>query len=309
MDLIKHQQALQENIPYLADKMIIDFVNGLDAAKELNNKNLQASGFFARNLSLISGKSQQTQANINDHLMVGLEACQHYFKEVLQSQHGHANTIIEIDRRLEKLQLHTVTVANYVSDFKQQIEQQVNVLHTRLDKLESFNDAREQMDYMLSKLKAEKFSNLCLLGQCYTILDTLYLGDFGLYMRSYPSDSKNDKLLNTLENELIATFKQNCNIGAKEDLHQDDWLCLPNSRQESQALQHALEYQGDWSQHAPHEYPIVFMATQYNGLCEETKPKYKNINLNMIDISRVSKRMIGEMNQRSEYSGYQGFGL
>ncbi len=309
MELAKYKQSIVENTPYLTDKMVIDFVNGLEAAAELNSKTMQSNSFFARNLSLVSGKTQQAQANINDHLIAGLDACQHYFHEIFQSQQGHTHAIVEIHQTLKKTQLQTAELTHYVLDFQQQIEQQVDQVSSRLDKLESYGYAYTQMSNVLSKLKAEKFSKLSLLGQCYTTLDTLYWGDFGLYLRTYSDESKRNELLNTLENELIATFKQNLNIGAKEDLHQDEWLGLPNEREESRALQHALAYQGDWSGQAPNEYPIVFMATQYNDLPDDRKPQYKNLSLNMIDIDRVSKRMIGEMNNRTEYSRLIGFGL
>lgn len=296
-------------MPYLTDKMVIDFVNGLDAASELNNKTMQPNSFFSRNLSLVSGKTQQAQANINDHLIVGLEACQHYFHEIMQSQDSHTHAILDIHQKLKNTQLGVSELTGYVLDFQQQIEQQVCQVSNRLDKLESHSYAYTQMGNVLSKLKAEKFSRLSLLGQCYTTLDTLYWGDFGLYLRTYNDDKKKEELLETLENELIATFKQNLKIGAKEDLHQSEWLSLPNERQETQALQYALAYQGDWSEQAPNEYPIVFMATQYHDLPENKKPEFKNLSLNMIDINRVSKRMIGEMNNRVESSRLTGIGL
>ena len=309
MNLSTYQQSIKENMPYLTDKMVIDFVNGLEAASELNSKTMQPSSFFSRNLSLVSGKTQQAQANINDHLIVGLEACQHYFHEVLQSQDSHTHAILDIHQKLKNTQLGVSKLTGYVLDFQKQVEQQVYQVSNRLDRLESYGYAYTQMGNILSKLKAEKFSRLSLLGQCYTTLDTLYWGDFGLYLRTYTDDKKKDELLETLENELIATFKQNLQIGAKEDLHQSEWLSLPNERQEAQALQHALAYQGDWSGLSPNEYPIVFMATQYHDLPKDKKPEYKNLSLNMIDINRVSKRMIGEMNNRIESSRLTGIGL
>lgn len=309
MNLSMYQQSIKENIPYLTDKMVIDFVNGLDAASELNSKTMQPNSFFSRNLSLVSGKTQQTQVNINNHLIVGLEACQHYFHEIMKSQDSHTHAIIDIHRKLKNTQLHTAELTHYVLNFQQQIEQQVCQVSNRLDKLECYNYAYTQMTNILSKLKAEKFSSLSLLGQFYTTLDTLYWGDFGLYLRTYSDDKKQDELLETLENELIATFKQNLKVGAKEDLHQNEWLSLPDKRRETQALQHALAYQGDWSRWSPNEYPIVFMATQYHDLPEDKKPEYKNLSLKMIDINRVSRRMIGEMNNRIENSRLTRTGL
>lgn len=309
MILSTYQQSIKENVPFLTDKMVIDFVNGLDAAAELNSKTMQSNGFFTRNLSLISGKTPQAQANINEHLITGLNACQHYFHEIMQSQDSHTHAIIEIHQKLKNTQLGVSELTDYVLDFQQQIEQQVCQVSNRLDRLESYGYAYTQMGNILSKLKAEKFSKLSLLGQFYTTLDTLYWGDFGLYLRSYNEDKKRDELLETLENELIATFKHNLKIGAREDLHQSEWLSLPNERQETQALQYALAYQGDWSEKAPDEYPMVFMATQYHDLSEDKKSEYKNLNLNMIDINRVSKRMIGEMNNRIESSRLIGVEL
>lgn len=309
MNLSNYQQPIKENIPYLTDKMVIDFVNGLDAASELNSKTMQSSSFFSRNLSLVSGKTQQAQANINDHLIVGLDACQHYFHEVLQSQDSHTHAILDIYQKLKNTQLGISELTDYVLGFQQQIEQQVSQVSNRLDRLESYGYAYTQMSNVISKLKAEKFSKLSLLGQCYTTLDTLYWGDFGLYLRTYNSDKKKDELLETLENELIATFKQNLQIGAREDLHQSEWLSLPDEHQETQALQHALAYQGDWSGLSPNEYPIVFMATQYHGLPVDRKSEYKNLSLNMIDINRVSKRMISEMNERTENAKPIGLNL
>lgn len=309
INLNLYKQSISENISYLTDKMIVDFVNGLDTAKELNHKAMMPNSFLRRNLSLISGRSQQSQANINDHMIAGLEACQNYFQEVMLSQQGHTHALVDIYQKLKSTQLQAAELTHYVLDFRQQIESTLYSIEGRLDKIESYHNADIQMKFVLSKLKAEKFSKLPLLSQCYVVLDTLYWGDFGLHLRTYHNQDTKRELLSTLENELIATFKQNLNIGAKTDLHINQWLELPNTKEETYALQEALSYQGDWSIDNYEYFPMTFMATQYNQLPSTKQASYKGLTLNMIDISRVTGRMIAEIDNRTERDRLQKVSL
>lgn len=286
-------EKVNQLFPYLKDKMVIDFVNGLDVAKRLNqnNKNVAKQGFIKRNLHIISGKQQMAQNNINDHLITGLEACQAYLQEISHHQQAHAHAIITIDNALKQTQNYTIEIADMVGVLKEQVQDIHHSLSSRLDQIELNQRAAQQMESLLSAWQAEQFIELSPMGQCFLVLDTLKRGDFGLYINSLNRADKNQQL-DTLKNKVVITQRLLLNKGANDDFLKHQWLTPLSTKGNNQYLQDALQFQGDWSWDNPKNYSMAFTATQLPFLPDDEAEKYDSLVLNMIDINRVSDRMV-----------------
>ncbi|MPY07779.1 diguanylate cyclase regulator RdcB family protein [Moraxella catarrhalis] len=292
MQLINHKADIETALPYIKDKMMIDFVNGLDTAKAINTQNHRRaanSGFFARNLFLLSGKAQMTQNNVNDHLLTGLEACRDYFKELSYHNQAHAVAISGLKEALSHTQNNMAEIAHFVADFKELVDDRFQELDSRVFRLELKDRANTQRQAVLKNWEAERLSDLSPMAQCFSVLDSLKWGDFGYYVGTLSNHEK-EQCLDTLMNEMVVIQKNLLGVSAQRDLPKDTWLTAPTTTK-AQALGQAVAYQGDWSWQDPTNYGMVFTATQYPMLDEPEQTKYKNISLPMIDSQRLVRRM------------------
>lgn len=288
---IKDFDKVENNFPYIKDKMVIDFIDGLNVAQRLNQRQHENSqDFIKRNLALLSGKTQMTQANINDHLIVGLEACQAYFKEIINHEQTHACAISRLDDVLKQTQSNVAEIAHFVADLQEQVHEIHHSLSSRIDRLEWANLANKQLEHLLSAWEAEQFAELSPMGQCFLVLDNLKWGDFGFYLKKL-DENKRKQELEILKSKIIIVQKSLLGQNAKDDLSKQAWLTPTISRASSTDMQHALQFQGDWSWKNPQNYAMAFTATQYPMLPENEKQVYHNLVVNMIDIERVSERM------------------
>lgn len=288
---LTHLVQVEKNFPYIRDKMVIDFVNGLDVAQGLNQKQHQTSqSFIKRNLALLSGKTQMAQANINDHMIVGLQACQDYFKEMIYHQQAHAFAISQLDDVLKQTQSNVAEIAHFVADLQEQVHDIHHALSSRIDRLEWSERAGKQVEHLLSAWQAEQFSELSPMGQCFLILDNLKWGDFGFYLKQLNQNDR-QKELETLKSKIMIVQKSLLNKNVHDDLSRQTWLTPTISRASSADMQLALQYQGDWSWKNPSNYAMAFTATQYPMLLEDEQKEYRSLMVDMIDIGRVSERM------------------
>ncbi|MFW2177913.1 MULTISPECIES: diguanylate cyclase regulator RdcB family protein [unclassified Moraxella] len=286
-----HLDKINETFPYLKDKMVIDFVNGLDVANRLNQHQKEVSqSFFKRNFHILNGKTQMAQENINDHVIAGLEACQGYFQEISQHQQAHANAIMTLNTALSQTQNNVAEIAHFVADLQEQVQEINHQLSSRIDRLEWSDRADRQLQNVLSAWEAEQYVELSPMGQCFLVLDTLKWGDFGLFLQQL-NPTEREQELNTLKNKIITIQKSLLHKNATDDFLKKQWLEPTAHRASTQDMQYALQYQGDWSWKNPKHSPMVFTATQLPMLTENVE-EYDDLVIEMIDINRVSQRMM-----------------
>lgn len=300
IDLFKYNNEISHTFPYLKDKMVIEFLsdknilamtNGLSVAQEVSDK--CPTGFVARNLALISGKTQMAQTNINDHLIAGIEACRNYAQELSMHNALHAQSILEINRRVNYLATQVADITDYIVDFKTDINKTTEELRSDIESLKSYNRAQQELDNILARWQAGKFDNLSYMGQTYLILDTLKWGNFGLYINNLTDLTEKDRLLDTLSHQIVSNLKQKMRLeDSRSPIIKQKWLELPSTNDKTLAMQQALQYQGDWTWHNPENYGMAFTATQFNNLTQEEKFNYDGLTMSLLNIDRVSSRML-----------------
>lgn len=288
---IIHHEKINTLFPFIKDKMVIDFVNGLNVAQRLNQHQHEIStNFIQRNISLLSGKTQMAQNNINDHMIAGLQACKAYFDEISQHQQEHANAILQINQTLNQTQQYVAEIADYLVDFKEQVQEMNIELSSRIHRLEWADKADFQLNYLLEAWLAEKYHQLSPIAQCYLVLDNLNRGDYGFFIRQL-DETQRQMRLDTLKNKIINVQKQLLGCNAHDDLLKAKWLTPVTIKADNADLQLALQYQGSWTWENPNEFPVAFTATQVPMLEPAEQQQYNNLMVSMIDINRVSQRM------------------
>lgn len=289
------QDDIYQAFPNIKDKMVIDFVNGLDVAKNINFKSKNSQSFVKRNLDLLSGTSKLRQDEVNDHFISGLEACRSYFLEMSAHVQLHSNAIIQLDSSLQNTRNDVAEIADFVIDFRNEVKTQVNDFTHQVAELYSYNRAMAHMENILSRWAADRLINLSPMGQCFSVLDSLRWGDFGSYMQSDVNLYDKHRLFDTLEHNIIKIQKDILQVDAFTDLPKSKWITLPQDNSLSQTLSEVMRYQGDDSCQNPSSYPMVFTATQISALNKEEQEQYSSLTVRRIDIDRVSKRMAREV--------------
>ena len=282
--------------PNVKDKLIIDFINGLDAAYDLNKRSKASHSFLKRNIELVSGHNKLRQESINDHLIVGLDACHEYFLEMSTHLQQHSYAVIQLKKTLDYTQIKVSEIVDFVTDFKDLVDHKFQVIRSEIDELDTHRKAVSHMENVLSRWTADRFKDLSPMGQCFCALDNLKWGDFGSYLYSSDNYLEKKRLLETLENKIIKIQKDILHIDANTDLSRSEWLEAPESYKPfPNVLTDVMQYQGDDSYQNPERYPLIFTATQLAYLDDNVKDKYSNLTLRRLDINRVSSRLIDEM--------------
>lgn len=293
--VIQFEEEVQQVFPNLKDKLIIDYINGLDAAQDLNKKNKASHGFIKRNIELLSGVNKLRQEAVNDHVIVGLEACHEHLMEMSSHMQQHSYAMIQLKKALNTTQSQISEVVDFICDFKKAVDQQFNVLSEQIDELNSHRKAVSHMDNILSRWCADKFISLSPLGQCFCVLDNLKWGDFGSYLHYSSNETEKNRLLETLENKVIKIQKDILRIDLHTDISRSKWIEAPSESLLADTLSEVLQYQGNQSLDNPSKYPMVFTATQLPFLESSEKDEYSHLTRRRLDIDRVSRRMMNEI--------------
>lgn len=282
-EIIVLSEQTKTIFPYVADKAVIDLVNGLGVAQELNEVQKSRQSWRHRFLDGLSGKTQMRQTHINEHLATGLETCKNLVLELAKDIEKHSIALLTINNKVQNLEGNLAEVIDFsiglkgeLADLKNEFGSQQRILL-----------AEQQMSRLMDKWAAGGLNQLSPIGRCYAVLDALYWGAFGNYVRQ---DKEAQDFLDNLRDKLIIRLQNDLGVDRGRDLIRDEWLRLPENVDAQ--LQEVLAYQGDWCLEQPKDYPTTFVATQWNQLPSQTRIEHQLLPFEMIDIERVTKRLI-----------------
>lgn len=276
--------------PYVADKAVIDLVNGLGAAQELNAVQQSRQSLLHRILDGLSGKTQMRQTHINEHLPTGLETCKNLVLELSKDIEKHSIALLTINSKVNNLESNLAEVIDFsigLRDGLAVLKDELADLKNEFSSQKRILLAEQQMSRLMDKWAAGGLNQLSPIGRCYAVLDALYWGAFGNHVRQ---DKDARDFLENLRDKLIIRLQDDLGVDRERDLIRDEWLRLPENADAQ--LQDVLAYQGDWCLEQPKDYPTTFVATQWNQLPSQARIEHQLVPFSMIDIERVTKRLI-----------------
>lgn len=276
--------------PHTKDKILVDFVNGLEPAKNWNEESKEKTTLLARIWDLSSGKGKMRQDNINDQLLSAWEAAGELISELATDITQHGVALIKIEQALSRTQNKLIFLGEEVLKIEKELLEQLADVRSDLQEITLDQRAQTHMSQITSAWKAGKYAHLSALARCFLAFDTLRWGAFGDRMRQGKAEQAEQKLLEHLENEVIICLKNDFQVSKEEPLTRKDWLALPNPNEDTQAI---LQFQGDFSYRKPTDFAYAFMATQWDLLSEEQRnqEEYKLIPFHIQNIEHVAKRM------------------
>lgn len=291
-------QNHDELFPHTKSKVIIDFINGLDAARDLNAVQQKRSSFIARIFDNLSGQSHARDTNIQDHLIHGLEACHQLINELTASNVLQGRAILDIRKSLQNTQINVANLAEITASEFKRIDNEINNKYTEfkkeIDDIKLLHKAESELNRWLRKWKNGHLQMLSPMARCYTILDALYWGDFGLYWLHGENSSVKCNLYEMLIDELSQRLQADFNSSRDTHIPRADWLKIVDNAQQEKIIE-LLRYQGDWSWNNPKFARLTFMATQWPALDMNEQRAHERNTYQLINIKRVSERMVQEM--------------
>lgn len=275
---------------FLTEKMILDFVNGLSVANDLQDTIKKRSSHRNRFADAVSGKAHLRQAHINDHMLTGLQACEGWLKSLSQNANAHTMAIERVSNSLNKTQQHLATLANVVFDVREQVallNQHTQNLLEQFNTLQIGVEADRQLNYVFSAWRAGELKQYSVLAKCYIVLDNLYWGNFAKVV----SLSEKDEFLKRLRNELVIQLKEELQAEHDEIILRDVWI----ENKMDKSKQELIEYMGDWSLKTSLA-PQTFLATQWATLDVEEmkKPEIYHLPFHIASIDTMVDNMIIE---------------
>lgn len=288
-EVITLNKKTQAIFPYVKDKLLIDLANGTQVVKEQNAiQRQQTSSIWSRVKNGLSGQSAMRQANINEHLNVGLESCQNLLNELSQDVAKHSIALIELESRQQGLSNNIIELIHFSVDLKKELAD----VKSEVTSLKRIMMADLQMNRLMDKWKAGGLNQLSPLGRCYTVLDALYWGAFGQFVRNDINNKDASEFFEHLRDKLIIRLQKDLDVESDRDVIRDEWLRLPENSDPQ--LQNVLSFQGNWCLNGPKDFPITFTATQWPEMTSHNRIQYQNIPFALMDIERVTKRLIAE---------------
>ena len=253
-------------LPFLADKLVVDFANGLHVAQDHIRVQRHSMGFAVRLVDALTGSGAVRQAEINANLANGVESSLKWLGELSESLAQSNYAIVCVNNRLNDLKHDVAKIAHYSADTRQLLNALSVKMAERCDRLEHevaridfVQRVQINIEHVFSKWGAGKYQHFSPANRCYAALEELHWGAFGDFYRSNASEYDKQRFLEIAKNKAIDQVSKDVNVTCVTRLEAHDWLTMPSSPNAAN-LADALSYLGDAANDV--QQPFIYSATQ-----------------------------------------------
>lgn len=204
---IEKIKSLENNHPYISDKLILDLVNGVDVVARNHHETLKNREGFNRFFGALTGNSKKHQDMINENLIEGLNSCASWFLD-------HDKKLSSLDKRITGVVKNILThfsnikecnkeLENSLKRFKESSINRFEKIEKEIKHLKIHTIIDKEITSLEANTKYEIFENMSL--KIFLFMDNLFSGELGLL-----DMTKDD--INYLKNKLfILMEKRNIN--------------------------------------------------------------------------------------------------
>lgn len=219
---------LLEGYPYLAERAIVNFVNGFDVRRDLGSekKKLAESGIFSRLLDSVSGKKDARQVMIDQSTEDALIFIKDYIVKNEDRWTENNGFLSEVADGVRQLSGKLQQVDGIVSDIQQTllvVDKRLMSVEGKLDGQQLFNEAQVEMRHALSIFAQDDV--LTAEQGLWFLLNRLKYGSFGVWLKANNNSEQNKQVmtvLSTLRNDCLKIFNDRTRRGAAELIARDD---------------------------------------------------------------------------------------
>jgi len=253
-------------LPILADKFVVDFVNGIHVANDHIRVQKQRTGFVSRLADGLTGSGASRQTEINANLANGVESSLKWLGELSESLAQSNYAIACVNNRLNTLKHDVAKIAHYSADTRQllnalsvQVAERCGRLEHEVARIGMVQSVQLNLEHVFSKWGAGKYQHFSFANRCYAALEELHWGAFGDFYRSHASADDKQRFLEIAKNKAIDQLTKDVNAACTTRLEAQDWLAMPSSPNAATFMD-ALSYLGDAATDV--QQPFIYSATQ-----------------------------------------------
>ena len=171
--------------PQLTEKVVIDFVNGLEVVGD-HLRCRSTRSFVGRVWYATIGRASREQYLIDFNLKTGLETVEKWTRDIQKFQAKSDLALAVVAEKLNEARIALDRHALRQSELEvalSQIQQRLDGLTQQVNELEARNKANDQVDLLLHQWE-ERMGRICSpLVQVFLTIDELWWGAFGRYCR------------------------------------------------------------------------------------------------------------------------------
>lgn len=253
-------------LPMLADKFVVDFVNGIHVTNDHIRVQKQRTGFVSRFADGLTGSGAARQTEMNANFANGVESSLKWLGELSESLAQSNYVIVCVNNRLNTLKHDVAKIAHYSADTRQllnalsvQVAERCGRLEHEVARIGMVQSVQLHLEHVFSKWGAGKYQHFSVANRCYAALEELHWGAFGDFYRSNVSADDKKRFLEIAKNKAIDQLTKDVNATCTTRLEAHDWLAMPTSPNAATFMD-ALTYLGDAANDV--KQPFIYSATQ-----------------------------------------------
>lgn len=280
----------------LPEKFIVDFVNGIDVARDHLRMQKERGGFYARCYDGLVGKGSKRQTEINTSLIDGVEASLNWLTDLTDSLAQSNLAIMRVNDRLSDLKQDAAKIAAYSFQTRQELAGLSQRLHDRclnieaeVTRIDFVQRVQLNLTDVFTKWQAGRFDSFSPAGRCFIALEELRWGAFGDYCRIHTGRER-QTFMDEAVNRAIAQLKQDLCAGTSERLDTRMWLSCPSNHSVLPDASEALAYLG--TDYHPQHSPFISTVACVSKFMSLNVPK-------IMSATRLTQALASEVFERN----------
>jgi hypothetical protein len=296
---LNEMSSITRQMPFIYDKFVVDFVNGIQVNQDHIRVQTQRTGFFAQLMDSVKGTGAQRQIEINQNTAQGLTASLQWLTQLTEALALNNFALGQVNERVNQLKCDIAKVAHYAADTRQLLNELSQQIHARCDSLEHemlrvglVQRAQLNIEAIFSQWEAGQYQHLSLAGRCYVALEALYWGGFGDHLRHDPHSDAQRQLNTIVRNKVLTHLSRDAEAASNQRFLLQHWLDSPANETHILARS-ALAYMGNAANER--EQPFVYTATQQPSVWSLHVPR-------ICSAERLSTALMAEVLEERAYA-------
>ncbi len=270
---------LLKALPSLSQKLLVDFANGIDVARDHIRVEKSRSGFFSRLVDGFTGAGARRAVAVHESLVDGVEGALESFVRLTESVEASNLAIVEVCDKVKELQRNTAILAarsketsDLLESLSRRVDERFRFLSAEIQRVDLEQSAHRHLCQVMNKWEAGVFACFSPAGSLCAAMEELRWGDFGDMLRSsrVPERRRSDFLGDLRNRSLILLQKSVASTNLRYDAEM--WIGEPRNVTALPGVEdapEALEWLMDWTDpqkqpfayataRHPSEYPLLF---------------------------------------------------
>ena len=218
-----------EFFPSLGDKCAVRLVSRLSEAKEQTRVQKESESFVNEMVSFLTGESARRQNRVNASVLDVVEQTVEDLSQVMESLAFTSRTLGLVHVELRNVQAHTELIGlevlglkDRVATLEVRVSERFSQLTAAVEQVDFRVRAAHHLDRIIWRWKGGAFARLPVLLRCYSVLEDLWWGDFGLFIQQFPGPDS-EQLLADLRLRIASCLSDEISVVPGQRVPREVW--------------------------------------------------------------------------------------